>query len=86
MKGGFVSRYMATMDGKTSCGQTHRRSNSIDPTEIFIGKEGHNVDSLVLGLLQNSKYIRVPKVYLHLPDITTTVMEDTWARRISFND
>lgn len=77
LKGGWVSQvYEATMDGKPVVVKHTEDLIPFNPTELFIGKKGHNVDSHVLKLLQHSQHVRVPKVYLHLPDITTTVMEN----------
>lgn len=77
LKGGWVSQvYEAIMDGKPVVVKHTEDLIPFDPTELFIGKKGHNVDSHVLKLLQHSQHVRVPKVYLHLPDITMTVMEN----------
>lgn len=79
LKGGFVSQiYEAELNDNGEKVVVKHTEDLIpfDPTEIFIGKEGHNTDTYVLKLLQDSKKVRVPKIKHHFSDITTTIMED----------
>ena len=77
LKGGVVSQiYEANLDGKRVVVKHTENLIPFDPTEIFIDRRGHNIDTKVLKLLSKSGTVRVPKVLYHFPKITTTVMED----------
>lgn len=79
LKGGTISQvYETEFEGKAVVVKHTSDLAPFDPTEFFISKEGHNVDTKVLRLLANSS-IRVPKVVRHFPDIATTIMEDVRA-------
>jgi len=76
LKGGTVSQvYGAELNNKRCVIKHTEDVRPFDPTEIFIAKNGHNVDTRVLQLLKKSS-VRVPKVFHFFPGITTTVMED----------
>lgn len=80
LKGGTVSQvYEAELEGKRVVVKHTEDLNPFDPTEIFICKEGHNVDTKILQFLYDKKIVKVPQVYFHFPDITTTIMEDVRA-------
>ena len=76
LKGGFVSQvYAGVYEDKQVVVKHTEDLIPFDPTDLFINKQGHTVDTLVLNLLNNTS-IRVPHVIRHFPDITTTIMED----------
>lgn len=77
LKGGWVSQvYEAMMDGKPVVVKHTEDLTPFDPTELFIGKRGHNTDSTILKRLQKITNVRVPHLIAHFPNITTTIMED----------
>lgn len=77
LKGGVVSQvYSATLNGKKVAVKHTEDVNPFDPTEFMIKKEGHNMDTKILKLLQNSKSVKVPRIIAFFPEITTTIMED----------
>lgn len=77
LKGGVFSQvYDAMLNGKSVVVKHTENVVPFDPTEFFISKKAHLVDTKVLKLLKKSKHIRVPQVFYYYPDITTTIMED----------
>jgi len=77
LKGGVISQvYEANLDGKRVVVKHTENVTPFDPTELFINRNGHNIDTKVLKILSHSKSVRVPKVFYHFPKITTTIMED----------
>ena len=77
LKGGFISQiYEARINNKLVVVKHTENVTPFDPTELFINRKGHNIDTKVLKLLSKSKTIRVPHVYYFFPKITTTIMED----------
>ena len=76
LKGGTVSQvYTADLDGQAVVVKHTDDLQPFDPTEIFISKNGHLVDTKVLQLLQKSS-VKAPQVIKFFPDIFTTVMVD----------
>jgi len=77
LKGGTVSQvYEGILNDEKVVIKHTEDLTPFDPTEIFISKRGHNVDSKILKLLQNLTYIKVPIIIKHFPEITTTIMEN----------
>lgn len=77
LKGGTVSQvYESVMEGEPVIIKHTEDLIPYDPTELSIGKEGHNTDAHVLSLLKDAEMIRVPHVIAHIPSMTTTIMED----------
>ncbi|PIY68793.1 hypothetical protein COY90_04035 [Candidatus Roizmanbacteria bacterium CG_4_10_14_0_8_um_filter_39_9] len=77
LKGGVFSQvYDAIIDGKSVVVKHTENVVPFDPTEFFISKKAHLVDTKILKLLKKSKHIKVPHVFYYYPDITTTIMED----------
>lgn len=75
LKGGVVSQvYEGIYEGKKVVVKHTEDLIPFDPTEIFISKKGHNIDTQILKFLEGK--VNVPKVVVTLPDITTTIMED----------
>lgn len=79
LKGGSVSQvYEGFYEGMKVVVKHTEDLIPFDPTEIFISKEGHNIDTQILKFLYGK--INVPKVLISFPDITTTIMEDVRER------
>lgn len=77
LKGGVVSQiYEAVLDDKRLVVKHTENLTPFDPTEFFISKEGHNVDTKILKLFAKSDRVNVPEVIHFFPDITATIMED----------
>lgn len=77
LKGGVFSQvYDAELNGKTVVVKHTENVIPFDPTEFFISKRAHLIDTKILKLLKKSLHIVVPKIYYYYPDITTTIMED----------
>jgi len=69
LKGGFISQvYEADLNGEPVVVKHTESLIPYDPTELFLDKESHNVDSQVLKNLQNQLLITVPKLIYHFPD------------------
>jgi len=77
LKGGTVSQvYSGYLNSKPIVVKHTEDLVPFDPTEFFISKKGHNIDSHVLNLLAKEKKIKTPKIFRHFPEIATTIMED----------
>ncbi len=84
LKGGFISQvYSAELDGKDVVVKHTAGAIPFDPTELYLDKKSHNVDSKVLKKLQNNKKIKVPKLLYHFPDIMTSIMENLYSQGFS---
>lgn len=80
LKGGTVSQiYEAEYKGAPVVVKHTENLIPYDPTELALDKEGHNTDTHILRLLSKEKDVRVPAVIAHLPEITTTILDDVRA-------
>lgn len=77
LKGGFTSQvYEADLNGQPVVVKHVESLVPYDPTELYLDKKSHRVDSQVLKNLQNSKQVKVPRLLFYFPDITTSIMEN----------
>jgi len=84
LKGGFISQvYSANLDGKAVVVKHTEHYLPFDPTDLFLHKKSHNVDSKVLKRLQNNQNIKVPKLLYYFSDITTSIMENLFDQGFS---
>lgn len=77
LKGGVFSQvYDADFDGKAVVVKHTENVVPFDPTEFFISKKAHYIDTKILKLLKKSPRVSVPHIFRFFPDIETTIMED----------
>lgn len=81
LKGGFISQvYSASLDGQEVVVKHTEGAYPFDPTELYLDKKSHIIDTKVLKNLQNNAKIKVPKLLYDFPEITTSVMENLFSK------
>lgn len=84
LKGGFISQvYSAILDGLHVIVKHTEDAYPFDPTELYLDKKSHKVDTQVLKNLQNNSEFRVPKILFDFPDISTSIMENLYSQGYS---
>jgi len=84
LKGGFISQvYLAVLDGQEVVVKHTEGAFPFDPTELYLDKKSHRVDTQVLKNLQSNSMVKVPKLLYDFPEITTSIMENLYPQGFS---
>lgn len=84
LKGGFISQvYSADLEGRPVVVKHTEGAFPFDPTELYLDKKSHRVDTQVLKNLQKSLKLKVPRLLYDFPEITTSIMENLYSEGFS---